>query len=203
MARRDRHPQVLAHLDVHDEAGHVGGSEEQVGPEGHPVAGDLDRLAALVVTGGEVAPLVELAVGREVGLRGDPDDRAVVDDDRAVVEPRAPLERRADDDDGPQPGGRLCDPCDGVVDRVEEGVLQQEVVDGIPRQPELGEDREGDAVVVQLTHLGDDGVGVALRVGDGDGQRAGRDAREALGVGAVEVHVHSQAHDPCDRRLAT
>ncbi len=203
VAGRHRHPQVLAHLDVHDEAGHVGGAEEQVGAEGHPVAGDLDRLAALVVAGGEVTPLVELAIGRQVGLRGDPDDGAVVDDDRAVVEPRAPLERRPDDDDGPQAGGRLGDPSDGVVDRVEEGVLQQEVVDRIPRQPELGEDRERDAVVVQLAHLGDDGVGVALRVGEGDRQRAGRDAREALGVGAVEVHGHSQAHERCDRRLAT
>ena len=57
-----------------DEARHVGGAEEQVGAEGHPVAGDLDRLAALVVAGGEVAPLVELAVGRQVGLRGDAED---------------------------------------------------------------------------------------------------------------------------------
>ena len=86
-----------------------------------------------------------------------------MDDDRAVVEPVAVPQRGADDDDGPQLGGRLGDGDDGVVDRVEEGVLQQEVVNGIAGEPQLGEERERDAVVVQLAHLGDDGS--ALRAG--------------------------------------
>ena len=58
------------------EAGHVGRPEEQVGAERHAVAGDVDGLAALVVAGREVAPLVELAVGRQVGLRRDAEDAA-------------------------------------------------------------------------------------------------------------------------------
>ena len=48
-ARRDRHPHVLADLDVQLEAGHVGGGEDQVGAERHLGAADLDRRAAPVV----------------------------------------------------------------------------------------------------------------------------------------------------------
>ena len=47
------------------------GPEEQVGSERDPVARDVDGLAALVVAGREVPPLVELAVVGQVGLRRD------------------------------------------------------------------------------------------------------------------------------------
>ena len=95
--RRHGHPHVLAHLDVQHEARHVGRVEEQVRAERHADACDLD-LAADVVAGCEVPPLVELAVGRQVGLGGDAEDASAVDDDGAVVEPVAPGERGADDE---------------------------------------------------------------------------------------------------------
>ena len=130
--------------------GHVGGPEEQVGAERHAVAGDVDGLAALVVAGREVAPLVELAVGRQVGLRGDAEDAAAVDDDAAVVDAGALLERGADDEHGPQVGGGLGDPGERVVDGVEERVLQEQVVDGVAGEAQLGEDRERHALVVEV-----------------------------------------------------
>ena len=37
-----------------------------------------------------------------------------------------------------------------VVDRVEQGVLQQDVVEGVAGQGQFGEDRQPDAVVVAL-----------------------------------------------------
>jgi hypothetical protein len=79
---------------VDDEAGHVVGGEQEVGAERVTGAADAD-LAALADTGGELPPLVELAVGRRVGLRYDAEDRAAVDDDGAVVDPVAVAQRWA------------------------------------------------------------------------------------------------------------
>ncbi len=204
VARRHRHPHVLAHLDVQDEAGHVGGAEEQVGAERHPVAGDVDRLAALVVAGGEVTPLVELAVGRQVGLRGDPDDGAGVDDDarscRAASPSRAALRRRR-----PVAGRRWPRRSERWRRRPRRGAGP--AARGrrwrTPTGPSSGKIASATPSSCELAHLGDDRVGVALRVDSDDRQRAGGDAGETLGVGAVEVHGPSQAHEWCDGRLAT
>ena len=54
--------------------GHVVGREQQVGAERHRPAADPDR-AAHVVARRELAPLVELPVGRQVGLGRDAEQR--------------------------------------------------------------------------------------------------------------------------------
>ena len=117
-----------------------------------------------------------------------------MDDDAAVVDPVALLQRSAHDDHRTQVGGGLGDPGEGVVDRVEQRVLQEQVVDGVAREAQLGEDRERHAVVVEVAQLGDDRVGVALGVDRDDRQRARGDTGETLGPRAVEVHGHSQSH---------
>ena len=106
-ARRHRHPHVLADLDVQREARHVGGAEDQVGPERHARHRERDRAAAPVVAGREPAPLVELAVGRQVGLRRDTQHPPAVDHDRAVEHPGAVHQRRSDDQHRPQVGAGL------------------------------------------------------------------------------------------------
>ena len=103
-ARRHRHPHVLADLGVQPQAGHVGGLEDQVGPERHLRAEQPDRAAAAVVARREPAALVELAVGREVRLRRHAEHPAAVDDDGAVEHPGAVHERRADHDHRQQVG---------------------------------------------------------------------------------------------------
>ena len=139
----------------------------------------------------EVALLVELAVGREVRLGGDAEDRPAVDHDGAVVDPVQAPQRRADHEHRTQVTARLDQRGDRVLDRVEQGLLEEEVVDGVAGQTELGEDRDGDAVLVAGARLGQHRLGVGRRVGDRHGHGAGRHPREALVVGGVEVHGSS------------
>ena len=124
------------------------------GPSGTSHAGDADRRTREVVAGGEVAALVELAVVRQVGLRGDAEDPARLDHDRAVEQPgavhAAGRPRRSPAAGRPRPRRRWRSrSCDGV----EQGVLEEEVLDGVAAQAELGEDRDGHAVVVALARL--------------------------------------------------
>ena len=190
-AGRDRHPHVLADLHVQREVGDVGGPEDEVRPERHPAVAEPDRGPAPVVAGGEVPALVELAVGRQVGLRPTAEDRAAVDDDRAVEDPGAVDERRPHHEDRPQVRRRGDDLGDGGVRGVQQRVLQEQVVDGVAGEAELGEHRHRDAVLVGLPGHRDDRGGVGRGVGDGHRQRARRDPREPVRVRRVEVHVSS------------
>ena len=104
-ARRDRDPHVLADLRVQHQPRHVLGREQQVDAERHGLRRPT-RIApaALVLAGGDLPPLVELAVVRQVGLRHDAEDPAAVDDHRAVVDPVPVAQRRADDQHRQQVG---------------------------------------------------------------------------------------------------
>ena len=92
-AGRHRYEHVLADLDVQHESGHVGRAEQQIGAEGHLGPGDAD-CAANVVPRRDLAPFVELAVGRQVRLRGHPQNGTAVDHHRGVVDPVQVAQRR-------------------------------------------------------------------------------------------------------------
>ena len=183
--RRDRHPHVFADLGVHDEAGHVGCLEEQVGADRHLLPAE-DRGRGGVGAARVPARFVELAVGGQVGLRGDAEHGTPVDDDGAVVEARAEEERRPDDEERSQRARRGGDIGDRGAGRVEHDVLHDEVVDRVAGEAEFGKDGDGGALVMRLAGRGDDSGGVPRRIGDRDGDRAGRDAREAVPVDALE-----------------
>ena len=80
-------------------------------PNGTSCPATLDQGAAPVVARGEPPALVELAVGRQVRLGRDPEDLAAVDHDRAVVEPVALPQRRADHEHRPQVARSPRPPC--------------------------------------------------------------------------------------------
>ena len=172
-------------------SGHVGRAEDQVRTERHPPVGHADRRTAAVVARREVPPLVELPVGRQVGLGRDAQDHAAVDDHRAVEDPGAVDQRCADDQHRPQRGGRGDHLGDRRVRGVEQRVLEQQVVDGVAGQAQLREHRDRDAVLVGLLGHRDDLRRVGRGVGDGHGQRARRDPREPVRVRRVEVHTSS------------
>ena len=94
----DGDPDVLAHLGVDGEAGQVrGGFEQQVGAEGHGLAGEGEGLARDAVTGGEMAALVELAVVGQVDFRHGAQDAAAVEGEGGVEQAAAVDERGADE----------------------------------------------------------------------------------------------------------
>ena len=125
------------------------GVEQQVGAERRPLAGDRDLQAGDAAPGGELAPLVELPVVRQMDLRHDAEHPAAVDHDGGVEQPRPVPQRRADDDHRQQVGAGPHDLVQALVHGVEHGVLAEQVVDGVPGERKLGEQRDRDTRVGQ------------------------------------------------------
>ncbi len=92
--------------------------------------------------------LVELAVVRQMHLRHDAEQAAVADHKGAIVEAMAPMHRRPDEKQRTQPARGFDEPVARRHNRIEQRVLHEQVVDGVGRQGEFGEDRESGAVVV-------------------------------------------------------
>ncbi len=97
-----------------------------------------------------------------------------MDDDGGVVEPAGDAQWRADDQDGKQLVGGRDDLADRLLDLVEQRVLQQQILDGVGRQPELRKHHDGGARLVALAGqpqrlgeivggVGDPGPGDAAR----------------------------------------
>ena len=212
--RRDGHPHVLADLDVEGQAGNVLDLEQEVRPEGDPGdrlritgavgalgplsavgtaahAGQLDALhpGGQGVAGGEVPFLVELPVGGQIGLGGDAAHPPALDDQGTVVEAVAQAQGRADDEGGQEVGAGGAQGLDGGEHVGQQDVGQQEVVDGVARQAQLGEGGQADAILGQGAGLLDDGGGVGGRVDGHHRQGDGGDAGEALVVGGEELDV--------------
>ena len=108
-----------------------------------------------------------------------------------VVDAVALAQRGTDDEYRTQVGACLHDRPDRVVRSLEQRVLQEQVVDRVAGQAQLGEERHRDAFVVTAAGLCQDGLRVGPGVADGDRQRAGGDPREPVRVGRFEVHTHS------------
>ena len=184
--RRVRDPEVLADLDADHEAGHVIGGKQQVGAERRIDAGDADRLADEAEAGGEVSLLVELPIVRQEALRDRPEQPAALDGERAIVDPVAPAQGRADQEQRAEAGGGGDHPLRRGLDRVEQRLLQQQVLDRVGRERQLREYRHRRPGLVagprEIEHRG----GVAIRVGGVAASGAGGDAGEAVPVERAE-----------------
>ncbi len=110
-----------------------GRAEQEVDAEGRRLSGHRDLGPPRPGAGGEVAPLVELAVARQIGLGDHAEDPALADHDGGVVEPARPPQRRADHDDREDVSAGLEKTGDRGFHRVQDRVLEQEVVDGVGR----------------------------------------------------------------------
>ena len=74
-------------------------------------------------------------------------------------------------------------------------VGQEEIVDGVAGQAQLGEGGQADAVIGQGPGLFDDDGGIGGRVGRYHRQGGGGDAGEALVIGGEELDIgHGAAH---------
>ena len=173
---------------MQDETGDIRRREQQVRPERHVGPVQPDRPAD-VVAGRHLPPLVELPIRRQVGLRHDAEHRAAVDDDRGVVDAVPVPQRRADHQHRQQLGGGGDDVEQRILDGIEQGVLQQDVLDRVPRQRQLGKHRQRHVVVMAVLGRLQHRLGVRGGVGDHRADRAGGHADETVPVGRVEVHT--------------
>ena len=132
--------------------------------------------------------LVELAIVWQMDLRHDAEQAAVADRQRAIVEPMAPSDRRSDEEQGAQPTRGLDQTVARRGDGIEQRVLHEQVVDGVGRKRQLGEDRERGTVVVARLPRRQDRVGVGLGIADASRRGAGGDANEAVIVERTRGH---------------
>ncbi len=188
--RRDRDEHVLADLDVQHEAGHVGCLEQQIRAERRLDPGDPDS-AALVITRRDLAALVELAVGGQIRLGCHTQDGAAVDDHGGVVD-AMPVAQRGADHQYRQQLGRCGDNvAHGVLDRVQQHVLQQDVLDGVAGQRQFRENGQRHTLVVALAGQPQHRGGVGRGVADRGVMSARGDPGKPLVVDVVEVHRSS------------
>ncbi len=191
-AGRDRHPEILADFDMQHEAGHILRGEQQVVADRHCGAGKGD-LTAQHVAGGDLAAFIEFPVGRQIGFRHHAEQATAMDHQRRVVDPSGMAQRCANHQDGGQLFRAGQDGADRLLHRVQQRVLQQQVLDRVPRQRQFGEHREGHALRVALARHRQHGLGIALGIGEMRARGAGGDAGEAVRVERSEVHARTLA----------
>src|SRR5689334_16811465 len=75
-----------------------------------------------------------------------------------------------------------------ALDRVQQRVLLDEILDGVAGQAELGEYGDRRALVVTGPRRGQDRRRIGGGIGDAGGRDTGRDAGEAVPVDRMEVH---------------
>ena len=101
-----------------------------------------------------------------------------MDDDGGVVEPARHAQRGADDQDGKELCSTPRPPRRSTLDLVEQRVLQQQILDGVGRQPQLREHHDRGARLVALAgepqRLGE----VVGGVGDAGPRHAARNTHE-------------------------
>lgn len=97
-------------------------------------------------------------------------------------------QRRTHHQNTEQVGRRGDDVEQGVLDGIEQRVLQKDVLDRVTRQRELGEHGHGDAVVVTLARDPQHRLGIGGRIRQHRAVGAGGHPHEPVTVGGVEIH---------------
>ena len=182
-AWRDRHPEVLADLDMDDEAGDILRREHQVRAErdGLPAYPDFSALGAGARC--EMPLLVELAVVRQVDLGHGAQHPAPVDRYRAVIDPAADMaQRRSHQQQRQQLGRAFGDGAQGRFDRIQQRVLKQQVVDRVTGHRQFREDRQCCGSLVACLGDAQDGFGIGGGVGDAALHGAGGNPRKTVTI---------------------
>ena len=179
-------PHVLADLDVEHEIGHAACGEHEIGAEGHGLPGQRGLATGDAEAGREPSMLVVLAVVGQECLRHRAGDAAVRDDHGAVVQALVAPHRRADDEGARELARRRHEVGDRALHAVEQRLLQEEVVDRVGRQPELGEQHEVDRAFLAFAQEFQSLAGITRGIADGDPRRARGDPHHALAMDGKE-----------------
>ena len=185
--RRHRHPDVFADLDMEGHAERARRTEQHVGAERRVLARELDPVGDRVGAGDEMALLVELAVVGQEDLRHHAEDLAAMDHDRGVVEPVRHAQRRADHQHREQRLRGLDDLGDQFLDLVEQRILQQQILDRVGRQSQLGKDHDRRTGLVALGGKPERLAKIVGGVGDPRARHAAGDAHELVGVERIKI----------------
>ena len=141
-ARGQRHPQVLAELEVQHEARDVGRREQQPAAERHVLPEQPYRRRQRLGGRRELALLVELAVVGQVGLRHRAENPSAVHHDSAVEQSVLSPQRQPGHQHQRQRAARVHQPGEGGERRIQQRVLLEEILVRVGRQAELREHRE-------------------------------------------------------------
>jgi hypothetical protein len=184
--RRGRRPDVLADLRGEAEVRQIRCRIDQVGPERDLLAGQVHCQAGDTRAGREPAILIEFPIVGQETFGRDSEDPAAGDHHRAIVERAAMLHRRADDQHRRKVAAGGGQALDLGLHPPQQGVLQEEVVDGVGREPQLRKQHQVAAARMAFPGQGQGLDGVEPRVADRHRRRAGRDPHEAVAVDRVE-----------------
>ena len=183
---RQRHPHVLADLDMDLEQRQIARLEYQLRPERDSLAAQVDICRERAVGAVELPSLVELAVVRQVGLGHDAEQLATGHQRRAVEQ--AMVDAQWQPDDGHRGNVARC--IDDLLQRdlagFQQGGLVKKIVAGIGRESEFGERHQHRAVGGGLAIHRDGFGGIENRVGDAIARHRDGHPRESVGVGVQE-----------------
>jgi hypothetical protein len=184
---RRRRPEILADLDVKAEVGIFCMVENLVGAEIRAAVQKLDRVHVTIGRDAEITFLVELAVIGQEGFGNDPEHVAALDHDSAIVERAAHANWRAHYEDREKAFAFSFEPSQRSVDRIEQRILEQEVVDGVAGERKLWRQQHGRLGLVRFAPERQNTLGVCHGICRRDDRRAGGDAHEAVRVEVLET----------------
>ncbi len=152
-----------------------------------PISPDAPRPHAFASR--EMPALVELPIVRQVALRHHPEQPPPLHDNRAVVHPPAPPQRRPRHHHQPsQPPRPLRQRRHRPLRRIQQHVLQQQVLDRIPRQRQLGKHRQRHPLRRAFPSQRQHRRHVGHRIGHRHRRHARGHTDEAVAVRRQELH---------------
>lgn len=173
-------------LDAHRERGDALAPEQNVGPERNGLAGQGQGLACQAGARREPATLVELAIVGQEAFRDHAQHLAALDDDRGIVEAACVAQRTSDHDHRRQACAGLGQGGDRGLNRVQQRLLLQKVVDRVARQPQFREHDHSHALRMGLAGQSHDVLSIGGGIRQLDLRNGGRDPDETVTVGREE-----------------
>ncbi len=131
-------------------------------------------------------PLVKFAIVRQINLWDDAEQSPAMDHQAAIVELPGRAQRRAGDKDREELAARRDQPADLALDRVEQRVLKQKIVDRIGGKAELRKHHQPDARLGAGGEQRQDVVGIAPRLADRNRRHACAEPQKLVAVRGKE-----------------
>ena len=138
-----------------------------------------------------MALLVELAIVRQVQLRGDTQDLASVDRYRTVVEGTIVANRGTNNEDRQQILRLNSNAMQSLSHFIQHDILKQQIINGVAGNAQLGKDGRGNTLGIKLASNVNDLVSVSKWLSGMNRNRHRSNAREALIVKRMEVQLSS------------